>query len=196
MKHAVRMSTGDTALLVIDVQEKLLPKIHGAAAVERNIAFLLDAARLLQIPVAATEQYPKGLGPTVQELGKRLRRDSQAPIPDKVAFSSCAVANVVEGFYRDARTNLLLAGIESHVCVLHTALDLLGLNFRVFIAADAIGSRYPVDHETALRRLEQAGCVLVTSEMCVFEWLGGAQHPQFKAVSRLVQDRMKAFQPA
>lgn len=190
------MATGDTALLVIDVQEKLLPKIHAAAAVERNVAFLIDAARLLGIPVSATEQYPKGLGPTVPELGKRLRGDNQTTIPEKVAFSSCAVPSVVEGFRRDARTHVVLAGIESHVCVMHTALDLLGLNFRVFVAADAVGSRYPIDHEVALRRLEQAGCVPVSSEMCVFEWLGGARHPQFKAASQLVQSRMKAFQPA
>jgi len=196
MNHATQMSTADTALLVIDVQEKLLPKIHAAADVTRNIAFLIDAARLLHVPVAATEQYPRGLGATVPEIGQRLRGDKQVTIPDKVAFSSCAVPSVVEGFRRDARTKILLAGIESHVCVLHTALDLLGLNFRVFVAADAVGSRYPIDHEVALRRLEQAGCVPVTSEMCVFEWLGGSQHAQFKAVSQLVQARMKALQPA
>jgi nicotinamidase-related amidase len=193
MIHASRMATGDTALLVIDVQEKLLPKIHAAATVGHNIAFLIDAARLLHVPVSATEQYPKGLGPTVPELARRLRGDNQEMIPNKVAFSSCAVANIVDGFYRDARTQIVLAGIESHVCVLHTALDLLGLNFRVYVAADAVGSRYPIDHEISLRRMEQAGCVLVTSEMCVFEWLGGSQHTQFKAISQLVQARMKVL---
>jgi nicotinamidase-related amidase len=196
MRHPTQMSPADTALLVIDVQEKLLPKIHAAAAVERNIGFLIDAARLLEVPVFATEQYPKGLGATVPEIGQRLRGETQATIPDKVEFSSCAAPGIVEGFQRDARPKIVLAGIESHVCVLHTALDLLGMNFRVYIAADAVGSRYPIDHEVALRRLEQAGCVPVSSEMCVFEWLGGARHAQFKAVSQLVQARMKSFQPA
>src|SRR6516162_7052129 len=120
MNHASRMATGDAAQLVIDVQEKLLPLIHAAAVVERNIAFLLDAAQLFHVPVAAVEQYPKGLGPTVPELGRRLRGKEQTALPDKVAFSSCAVESVVDGFHRDARTRIVLAGIESHVCVLHT----------------------------------------------------------------------------
>jgi nicotinamidase-related amidase len=191
MNHATHMSTSDTALLVIDLQEKLLPRIHAAAAVERNVAFLIDAARILQVPVAATEQYPKGLGATVALIGQRLRGEKQVAIPEKVAFSSCAVPSVVDGFRREARIRIVLAGIESHVCVLHTALDLLSLNFRVYVAVDAVGSRYPIDSEVALRRMEQAGCVPITSEMCVFEWLGGAYHPQFKAVSQLVQARMK-----
>jgi hypothetical protein len=136
--------------------------------------------------VQATEQYPRGLGPTVPELAGRLPER-----PDKVAFSCCAVPAVVDGFRRDARPKVLLAGIESHVCVLHTALDLLAANFRVFIAADAVASRYPVDHEFALRRLEHAGAVLTTAESAVFEWVGRSDAPRFKDVSRLVQERMK-----
>jgi len=188
MPHPTQMSKGDTGLLVIDVQEKLLPLIPGADVLVRNIAFLIDAARLLGLTVQATEQYPKGLGPTVAELARRLPER-----PDKVAFSCCAVPSVVETFHRAARPKVLLAGIETHVCVLHTALDLLALDFRVYVAVDAVGSRYAVDHETALRRLENAGAVLVTSETAVFEWVGGAAAPQFKEISRLVQERMKAL---
>jgi nicotinamidase-related amidase len=188
MPYATQMSAADAGLLVIDVQEKLVPLIPDAAALVRNVAFLIDGARLLDMPVQATEQYPRGLGPTVSELAKRLPER-----PDKVAFSSCAVPEVVEHFRRAARPKVVLAGIETHVCVLHTALDLLALDFRVYVAADAVGSRYRVDHDTALRRLEQAGAVLTTSEGCVFEWLGGANHARFKAVSQLVQQRMKAL---
>src|SRR5438105_3050085 len=113
MSHPTRMSASDTALLVIDVQDKLLAKIPAAHALVRNIAFLIDGARLLDVPVAATEQYPQGLGPTVAELAQRL------PLrPDKVAFSCCAVPSVVEGFRQAARPKVLLAGIETHVCVL------------------------------------------------------------------------------
>jgi nicotinamidase-related amidase len=180
------MSAADTALLVIDVQEKLLPKVPDAAALTRNIAFLIDAARLLEMPVQATEQYPKGLGPTVAELIGRLPQR-----PEKIAFSSCAAPSVVETFHREARPKVVLAGIETHVCVLHTALDLLALDFRVFLPVDAVGARYRIDHDTALRRLEQAGVVLTTTEGCVFEWIGGAGHPRFKEISRLVQERMK-----
>ena len=186
MPHATQMSAADTGLLVIDVQEKLLPKILDAAQLERNVAFLVDGARLLDLPVQCTEQYPRGLGGTVPELARRLPER-----PDKVAFSSCAVPAVVEHFRRAARPKVVLAGIETHVCVLHTALDLLALDFRVYVAVDAVGSRYRLDHDTALRRLEQAGAILTTCETCVFEWTGGASHPRFKEVSRLVQDRMK-----
>ena len=188
MPHATQMSVADTGLLVIDVQEKLVPMIFDADALVRNIAFLLDAARLLNLPIQCTEQYPRGLGATVPQLADKL------PLrPDKVAFSSCAVPSIVQTFHREARPKLVLCGIEAHVCVLHTALDLLALDFRVYIVADAVGSRSRLDYEIALRRLEQAGAILTTSEMCVFEWIGGASHPQFKAISRLVQERMKTL---
>jgi nicotinamidase-related amidase len=191
MPHATQMSANDTGLLVIDVQEKLLPKIFDADRLLRNLAFLIDGARLLDMPVQCTEQYPRGLGATVPELARRLPER-----PDKVAFSSCAVPAVVQTFHRQARPKVVLAGIETHVCVLHTALDLLALDFRVYIAVDAVGSRYRIDHDIALRRLEQAGAVLTTSETCLFEWIGGADHAQFKAVSRLIQERMKGERPA
>jgi nicotinamidase-related amidase len=190
MAHVAQMSAADTGLLVIDVQDKLLPKIPGADALTLNIAFLIDAARLLDMPVQATEQYPKGLGPTVPELARRLPER-----PDKVAFSSCAAAGVVEAFHRAARPKVVLAGIETHVCVLHTALDLLALDFRVFVPVDAVGARYRIDHDTALRRLEQAGAVLTTAEGCAFEWVGGAGHARFKEISRLVQERMQRLAP-
>jgi nicotinamidase-related amidase len=188
MAHPMQMSAADTALLVIDVQEKLMVKIPQADALVHNLAFLIDAARLLKMPVVATEQYPRGLGPTVPELAQRLPER-----PDKVAFSCCAVPSVVHGFRTGARPKVLLAGIEAHVCVLQTALDLLAQDFRVFVAADAVGSRYAVDREFALRRLEQAGAVVTTSEAAVFEWVGGAGHPQFKQISALIQERMKAL---
>ncbi len=186
MPHAMQMSAADTGLLVIDVQEKLVPLLFDPSPLVRNIAFLLDSARLLNMPVQCTEQYPRGLGATVPELAAKLPQR-----PDKVAFSCCAVPSVVQTFHREARPKIVLCGIETHVCVLHTALDLLALDFRVFIAADAVGSRSRIDHEVALRRLERTGAILTTSEMCVFEWIGGAGHPQFKAISRLIQDRMK-----
>jgi len=187
MSHPTQMSAADTGLLIIDVQEKLIPKIHAADSVVRNAAFLIDAASALVMPVQATEQYPKGLGSTVEALASRLPAR-----PDKTAFSCCAVRSVVENFRRAARTKLVLAGIETHVCVLHTALDLLAEGFRVYIPVDAVGSRYAVDHETALRRMEALGAVLTTAETCVFEWIGGADHPQFKTISKLVQERMKS----
>jgi len=189
MPHPTQMSAGDTGLLVIDVQEKLMPLIPSAAEVIRNIAFLIDAARVLEMPVQATEQYPKGLGATVPELAQRVPQR-----PDKVAFSCCAIPSVVDNFRRAARPKLLLAGIETHVCVQQTALDLLALNFRVYIPADGVASRYAIDHGRALRRLENAGAIITTCESAVFEWIGAAGTPQFKEISRLVQERMKQIE--
>jgi nicotinamidase-related amidase len=189
MPHATQMSAADTGLLVIDVQEKLMAKIPAADAVIRNIAFLIDSARVLGMPVAATEQYPKGLGPSVPEVARRLPER-----PDKVAFSCCAVPAVLDGFRRAACPKIVLAGIEAHVCVLQTALDLLALDFRVYIAADAVASRYAVDREFALGRMEHAGAIVTTSEAAVFEWVGGASSPRFKEISRLVQERMKEIE--
>src|SRR5262245_55231823 len=108
MAHPTQMTARDTGLLVIDLQEKLLVKIPSADAVVRNTAFLIDAAQLLEVPVQATEQYPKGLGPTVPELARRLPER-----PDKLAFSCCAVPSVVATLRRSARPKVVLTGIES-----------------------------------------------------------------------------------
>src|SRR5688572_25957908 len=167
MSHATRLTPADSAVLVIDVQEKLMAKIPDADRLVRNCAFLIDGARLFDVPVAATEQYPKGLGPTVPELAQRLPER-----PDKVSFSCCGVAGLADGFRQRGRPKVVLVGIETHVCVLNTALDLLAGGLRVYLAVDALASRFPLDHAAALRRLEQAGAVPVTVETVLFEWAG------------------------
>jgi nicotinamidase-related amidase len=187
MPHATRMSPADTALLVVDMQVKLVPSILDHRALVRNLVFLVDTARLLGLPVQATEQYPKGLGPTVPELAERIPER-----PEKVAFSCCAIPSVIERFDREARPKIVLAGIETHVCILQSALDLLQRDFRVYIPTDAVGSRAKVDHDVALGRMEQAGAILTTTESAAFEWMGSSAVPQFKEFSRMVQDRMKA----
>ncbi len=178
MKHPTQLSARESALLVVDVQEKLMAKIPGADAITRDIAFLLDAAQMLEVDIAATEQYPKGLGPTVAPVARRVPQR-----PDKLGFSCCAVPGLADGFRARGRSQIVLVGIEAHVCVLNTALDLLAAGFQVYLAVDAVASRYAIDREVALRRLEKAGAILTTVEACAFEWLGGANHPQFKAVS-------------
>ncbi len=186
MPHPTQLVASEAALLVIDVQERLMAKIPGAAVLVRNIAFLVDGARLLDVAVTATEQYPKGLGPTVPELAQRIIER-----PDKTAFSCCAIPSVADGFRRAGRSKIVLTGIETHVCVLNTALDLLDEEFSVYLAVDAVGSRFSIDHETAIRRLEAAGVILTTVETALFEMTGGASYPRFKQVSGLVQERMK-----
>jgi nicotinamidase-related amidase len=189
MKHSTHLAARECAVLVVDVQEKLMTKIPGADTMIRNIAFLLDAAKLLEVDIAATEQYPKGLGPTVAPLAQRV-----AHRPDKLGFSSCAAPGVTDGFRTRGRSRVVLCGIEAHVCVMNTAFDLLAQNFQVYLAIDAIGSRYDVDKDVAIRRMEQAGVIPVTVEMCAFEWMVGSNHPQFKSISALVQERMKSLQ--
>lgn len=182
-----RLSALNSTLLVVDVQDKLLAVMPDAPGLIRDVGFLLDVANLLQIPARATEQYPQGLGPTNAELVRRLKGE----LPAKVAFSCCGAPGLIGELRQLGRPNIVVAGMETHVCVLQTVLDLLADGLQVFVAADAVQSRFRVDHDIALRRMERAGSVLTTSETTAFEWLGGSDHPQFKAVSKLVQERMK-----
>jgi nicotinamidase-related amidase len=184
---APRLTAANSALLVVDVQDKLLAVMPDASGLVRDVGFLLDVANLLGVPALATEQYPHGLGPTNAELVRRLSSDR----PAKVAFSCCGAPGLRAELQRFGRPNVVVAGMETHVCVLHTTLDLLAEGLHVFVPVDSVQSRFRVDHDTALRRVERAGAVLTTAETTAFEWMGGSDHPQFKPVSRLVQERMK-----
>jgi nicotinamidase-related amidase len=177
------MSRGDSALLVVDVQGKLVSLIPHHNRIVWNIRRLIDGAKILGVPVTATEQYPQGLGPTSPELASRL-----GSIPSKVAFS-CGECGAIFEQFRDAGVHkILLAGIEAHVCVQQTALDLLADGFRVYLAVDAIGARHSIDYETALRRLDSAGATLTTTEAALFEWCEVAGSPEFKQISALVRE--------
>lgn len=184
--HALkRLSAETSALVVIDIQHKLLTKMPSAAALMRNAAFVLDVAKLLEIPVFATEQYPKGLGATAAEIARRL----PTPIPAKTAFSCCGADTFLEQLEMARRPNVVLVGMETHVCVSQTAFDLLAAGLNVFVPVDAIAARGAIDHDTALRRLELAGAIPTTAEAVAFEWVRDAAHPQFKAISKLVIER-------
>lgn len=185
MRSPLLMSRTNTALLVIDVQEKLVPAIENHERIVWNIRRLLDAAELLGIRFYATEQYPRGLGPTVSEL-----RDRLVAVPEKSMFSCRECTELIEELHRGGTTNLLLAGIESHVCVQQTALDCVAAGFNVFIAADAVGSRHDMDHDIALCRMEASGCFVTTTESAMFEWCETSQAEEFKAISKLVQEQL------
>jgi len=187
MAHPTRLIAEETSLVVVDVQEKLISKIQHADRIVRNIGFLLDVAALLDVQRIATEQYPKGLGPTVASLAERV----PSPRPEKVGFSCCAIDSFVPELFHTQKKRVVLTGIESHVCVLNTALDLLAESFWVYLPIDAIGSRFAVDHDAAVRRLEDAGVIITTTETVAFEWFGGSNHPKFKEFSGLIQARMK-----
>jgi nicotinamidase-related amidase len=181
MRSPELMSRHDTGLLVIDVQTKLMDKMTSRDSVLANIARLIEAATILGIPKQATEQYPKGIGPTVPELAHRLPVRSE-----KLTFSCCGLREIVEQFRQRHVHKVLLAGIETHVCVLQTALDLVAQGFHAFVAADAVASRKELDRDIGLKRMEQSGVVLTTTEAALFEWTERAGTPEFKEISRLV----------
>jgi nicotinamidase-related amidase len=185
----LRLTAETSAVLVIDVQEKLLPAVPTARELLLNLGFLLDVARLLGVPVLATEQYPRGLGGTAPELLARL----PAERPAKTAFSCAAVPSVLDSLQNGGRRQLVATGLETHVCVLQTVLDFLSVGVTVFVPVDAVAGRFSRDHELAVRRLERAGAILTTCETTAFEWLGDAAAPHFKEVSKLVQERAKAL---
>jgi nicotinamidase-related amidase len=182
------MNADDTALLVVDVQQKLVPLIPGHARLIFNIGRLLDAARVLGLATAATEQYPQGLGATVAELAGRL----SSPTPSKLDFSCGECGDLFESLRAAGRSRILLCGIETHVCVQQTALDLIAAGWRVYLAVDAVGARGAIDHDVALRRMELAGVVLTTTEAALFEWCRRAGTPAFKEISRLVREPLPA----
>jgi len=169
----------ESALLVIDVQEKLLPHVHDGAAVVEHTSWLVKVAARIGVPVLATEQYPKGIGPTHAGLAALL----PAPPKQKLHFS-CVASGCLDGEPAYARRQIVLAGIEAHVCVLQTALELRALGREVFLVDEATGSRRPTDKALALARLRAHGVAIVSREMVAFEWLHESGTPLFKEISR------------
>ncbi|MBW3595987.1 MAG: isochorismatase family protein [Planctomycetes bacterium] len=174
--------------MVVDVQEKLIGLVENHRRIVWNIRRLIDGAHALGVLVAATEQYPKGLGHTTPELAERLDRGDLAPLPDKTAFSCGACGAIFLDWRERGVFRVLVCGIEAHVCVQQTVLDLLSEGFRVYVAADAIGARHTIDYEFALRRMESAGAALTTTEAALFEWCEVAGTPEFKQISALVRE--------
>lgn len=169
-----------SALLVIDMQQKLLPAIHDHEAVTASVAWMMRAATMIGVPVAATEQYPKGLGPLVAAVAELL---PEGAIGTKNHFS-CVAAGCLPGLPGTDRVQVVIVGVEAHVCVLQTALELIEDGREVYVVADGVGSRRPADREIGLARIRQEGGRIVTREMVVFEWLKEAGTPLFKDVSK------------
>lgn len=178
------MQPGNTALLVVDVQERLMAAVRESKRIVWNCRRLMDAAQVFAIPLAATEQNPEKLGPTVAELTQRL----WGPPPAKLAFSCGECGGIFAEWQAAGRDRVLLCGIETHVCVQQTALDLLAAGYMVFVAADAVGSRAAIDHDVALRRLEISGAVITTTEAAMFEWCGVAGTDKFRQISALAKE--------
>ncbi len=180
-----RLDAASCFVLVIDLQERLVPAMAGAemTAALRAARVVVEGARPFDVPVLASEQYPKGLGSTVPEVASLL---PSPPLP-KLEFSAWANPELRATMVATGRRTAVLLGVEAHVCVLQTALDLLHEGYVVHVVADGVASRSPADRATALELLRGAGAVITVSESVVFQWCGRAGTDAFKVVSRLVR---------
>ncbi len=186
MTKPLLAGAADSVLILIDVQERLAaamdPDVFRAAA--RNAGILVQAAVALDVPVLTTEQYRKGLGRTVPELAGLLPEGAGI---EKTCFSAAGDQSFRQALERAGRTQAILAGMEAHVCVLQTGLELRAAGRDVFVVADACCSRSAANHANAMERLRAAGVIVANTESIVFEWLRDARHDRFKALSALVR---------
>jgi len=174
-------SAAESTLVLIDLQERLMPAIEDGAAVLDRCVLLARAARALGIPVLGTEQNPAGLGATAAPLAPLVDR-----VIAKLSFDACRESALPQAIQR-TRRRLVVAGCEAHVCVLQTVLGLRGQGFEISLAADAVGSRRSIDRTTALARLARNSVEIVTAEMVLFEWLERSDHPKFKELLALIR---------
>tara|TARA_B100000029_G_scaffold512846_1_gene610636 strand:- start:3411 stop:3998 length:588 start_codon:yes stop_codon:yes gene_type:complete len=180
---AIRIDEGSSALLIIDVQDKLIKGINNKEIILYNIKKLIDTSNILKIHNFFTEQYPLKLGTTVQSITK----DNQKKIFSKLSFSCLGCNELLNTIQKSKVKNLILCGIETHVCVLQTSLDLIDKGFNVFISLDATGTRKSIDHEVAIRRLELNGAIVSTTESIIFELCKTADREEFKSISEIIK---------
>ncbi|HAO32519.1 MAG TPA: hydrolase [Candidatus Competibacter sp.] len=175
------MKAETSCLLVVDFQERLMPAIHQADQVVANGVWLIQIARRLDVPVLASEQYPRGLGHTVSAIRQLLPEDA---FVEKTHFSCAAELDCMRRIDRLDRPQVVLVGAEAHVCVLQTALGLRMAGKDVYLVADGVSSRSPTDVQLALERMRAEGVRIVSREMVAFEWLHQAGTESFRAISR------------
>lgn len=180
---AMLLEREKSQVLMVDVQERLLPAMADAAMVSTNGARLLEASRHLSVPVLVSEQYPQGLGRTVPELARLAPANA---VHEKLEFSCYANAGLRAPLATPGRQTILF-GIEAHVCVLQTALEMAEAGHDVTVVVDAISARTELSKTMAIERMRSSGVRLATTEMVLFEWLRQAGTPDFKAVSRLIR---------
>ncbi len=174
----------EAAVLLIDVQERLLPAMHNPDHLLERCAVLLRVAKELALPLVVTEQYPRGLGRTVAPL---IQEASDARVFPKVTFDALADRAISRQLRETERPTLVLAGIEAHICVLQTALSAIRSGYDVHVVAGAVSSRRSEDAAVALARLRQAGVSITTVESFAFECLGSAENPHFKSISKIIR---------
>ncbi len=177
------IDAGASSLVLVDYQARLMPAIHGADDVVAKALVLARAAALLDVPTIGTEQNPERLGPNTEALARVCRHTVS-----KTHFGACedGLQAALEA-QAPGRQQVVIAGCEAHVCMLQTALGLLRAGRDVYVVENASGSRRPLDHAAAMRRLAQAGATIVTHEMVLFEWLHDCRHPRFREVLALIK---------
>lgn len=184
IKNSQRLQIEKTGLLVVDIQERLLPAMHEKERVAQNAIRLVKGASVLGLTAWVTEQYRKGLGGTIPEIVAAM--PDFKPI-EKMAFSACQADGLLEALRARETENVLLCGIECHVCVCMTCLDLIAQGFKPFIVADAVSSRTSENCGIGIERMRQAGAVIVSTEMALFELLDRADASAFKQILNLVK---------
>jgi len=184
VRHNSILNEKTAGLLIIDIQERINAVMKFRERVVRNTVKLINGFNILNVPIFITEQYRKGLGPTEKIILDALK---QRDIVEKLSFSCCATLPLMEQLRTKKIQQVVVCGIETHVCVLQTSLDLLAEGFQVHLVCDAISSRKKLDHETAIDRMQQAGVILTTTEAVLFELLEHAGTPEFKQISQLVK---------
>ncbi len=184
MKHTRRIRVEDCIFVQIDVQEKLFPFISNNEELEKNLLILVKGLQLHEVPMIINEQYKKGIGETIPSLKELI---SDYPHFEKTTFSCCGQEEGLAAIKKSGKKIVILAGIETHVCVLQTALDLLEEGLQPVLVTDCVNSRKEADKEMAIRRMIQAGVIPTTYESLLFELTVNAKHPKFKEVSKLVK---------
>ena len=175
----------DSVVMIIDVQEKLLNAVFNKASLEKKATIIANTAKILGIPVIVTEQYPKGLGATVESLKEALPENTQ--YFEKTAFSALENNDVLEALKNSGKKQVVIFGIETHICVSQTTNALIQEGFEVSVIRDACGSRSELEYLAGLERMKDNGAHVLTTEIALFEWLKGAKHPKFKEVQMLIK---------
>jgi len=178
------LSTENTLLLLIDFQVRLMPAISNHEELAEKTETMIRGCRLLDVPILTTQQYTKGLGDTLPALKDALGEFKEI---EKITFSCCGNPEFNAKLKETGRKNIIVTGVEAHICVQQTVLDLLDNGYSVYVIADCIGSRYAKDLACAETRMQQAGAILTTMESVLFEFLVSADHPKRKEISNLVK---------
>lgn len=178
-------SAQDSLLLVVDIQERFVPIIHESDRVLKNTAILMQAANNLGVSIMVSEQYPKGLGPTAAEL-KRWYTPETVTL-EKSAFGCLEDQGMKDYLAASGKRQMVVCGIEAHVCVNQTVHQLLSMGYPVFLVVDAVSSRTVANMQVGLQKMIQSGAIPCSTEMVLFEWMRDAAHPDFKAVQALIK---------